>query len=147
MSHAEARRRGVVRCFQFSILPNHNNCIGAARNRPYTSYFRLHASYFDLRFRLRLKPTHSEMDCVSRGGTETRSCAVFSILPNHNNCIGAARNRSYTSYFRLHASYFDLRFRLRLKPTHSEMDYVSRGGTETQSCAVFSILPIPAPKP
>ena len=150
------------------INPYHNNCIGVARNRPYTSYFRLHACYFDSRLLLRLKPTHSEMDCVSRGGTETRSCAVFSIFnsantdanlshwaatiggigdwhdavinPYHNNCIGAARNRPYTSYFRLHACYFDSRLLLRLKPTHSEMDCVSRGGTETRSCGVFSIF-------
>ena len=84
VSHAEARRRGVVRCFQFSILPYHNNCIGAARNHPYTSYFRLHASYFDSRFLLRLMPIHSEMHDVSRGGTETRSCALFSIFNSAN---------------------------------------------------------------
>ncbi len=75
------------------------------------------------RFRLRLMLIHSEMHDVSRGGTETRSWAVFSIfnLSRTGHAEGAERLASLptfdftlptsvgwaigtTSYFRLHTS-------------------------------------------
>ena len=47
------------------------------------------------RFLLRLKPTHSEMDCVSRGGTETRSCAVSSIFNSANTYAKTPAHHSF----------------------------------------------------